>query len=118
MAESAQARKKAPATISIAVTNDGTAYSINPSNGTVADGGTVQFVCSQACWIWTFVGTTPTDVFVSETNDYVVCSAGYKNYFPLSVTDETITIVPTDPNSLQPDLKFPYLVKGTIKVSS
>jgi hypothetical protein len=110
----------APAPVPINITfNTTTGYGINPPNSSAPNGGTIQFICAKDCWIWTFIGVTPTNVFVGETNYYVVCSAGGNNFFQLAATanNQTITIIPTDPNSGPPNPNLD-IVKGTIKVSS
>jgi|HubBroStandDraft_1064217.scaffolds.fasta_scaffold124887_2 hypothetical protein len=120
MAEAAgRAKTGNPTTDSVTITySQANGYGFNPADSDVAYNGTVQFITSRACWVWTWVGTTPTNVFSGQTNYYVACAAGSNN-FTANVPDIDITTEATNPNSAQPpppDLAA--LAKGSIKVGS
>jgi len=119
MAEPGRAKTGNPTTDPVTITySQANGYGFNPTDSDVAYNGTVQFITSRACWVWTWVGTTPTKVFSGQNNNYVSCVAGTNN-FTANVPDIDITTEATNPNSSQPpppDLAA--LAKGSISVGS
>lgn len=121
MAEPARARTGTfPATDPIEITySQANGYGFDPSESEVAYDGTVEFITNRACWVWTWVGTTPTNVFENQTGYYVACAVGGDNDFTAIVPDITIVALATDPNAPQPPPpSFGDSVKGTISVGS
>jgi hypothetical protein len=121
MAEPGRAKTDGfPTTDPVTINHDQTSgYSFTPPTSQVAYNGTVQFVTSRSCWVWTWVGTTPTNVFEGQTGYYVNCPAGGQNDFVANVPSITITMLATDPNSPQPPPpSLKDSVKGSITVGS
>jgi|ERR1700728_378327 len=119
MAEAAPSRLGAPSTIDIQITFSSNSYAPVPQSSSVANDGSVYFVCSKACWVWTIVDDELTDAFDSEQNNYVACAPGNNGPFTPAASDETITIVPLAVNSNPPTPDSPKdNVRGTIKVTS
>jgi hypothetical protein len=107
----------APATNSVQITFTAGSYAPLPVNSEVANNGQVYFICTQACWIWTFVNGALTNAFVGETGDHLACVPGNNGPYTPSVQNTTITIAPLPVNS-QPPSPTPLSVRGTIKVGS
>jgi hypothetical protein len=103
--------------ITITITSGANGYSPIPIDSNAANGGGVNFICNQACWIWTQVGGVNVDVFTGETGNHLVCAPG-GNLATLSVQNTTITIVPLAPNSQPPGPSITENVRGTIVVGS
>jgi hypothetical protein len=113
------ARAKAAQNLSIEITYGADGYSPVPDDGSVADNGSVYFICTQACWVWTLIGDELTDAFVGETNNHISCAAGNNGPFTPAVQNETITIAPLAVNSNPPsEKKITDNLTGTIKVGS
>jgi len=107
----------APSTASIQITFSAGSYAPLPVNSEVANNGQVSFICTQACWIWTFVNGALTNAFVGQTSNHLVCAPGNNGPYTPSVQNTTITIAPLAVNS-QPPSPSPLNVRGTIKVGS
>jgi hypothetical protein len=118
MAEPAPARLGAPATVTVEITFSASGYSPVPQNSSVANNGTVSFICTQACWIWTIVGGVLTNAFVGEHGDYLACAPGNNGPYTPEVQNTTITIVPLGVNSNPPTPSPAANVRGTIMVTS
>jgi hypothetical protein len=117
MSQPAKARfGQPPATDPITISPPGSRYSPNPVNSSVANDGEVSFICGGACWIWTFVNQTPTNVFGGESNQYVPCIAGNNGPFAPAIQDTTITFVPLKVNS-NPPLLVVEIVKTEESIS-
>jgi hypothetical protein len=120
MAEPAPKRDEAnptAATTQITITYGANGYGPIPVSSTVANNGTVTFICNQACWVWTQVGGVNVDAFTGETGNHLVCPAGSTAAVP-SVQNTTITIVPLAPNSQPPGPSITASIRGTIAVGS
>jgi len=119
MAEPGRAKTDSyPSTNPVTITyNQSTGYGFNPPSSQVAYNGTQQFITSRACWVWTWVNGTPTNVFQGQTGYYVVCNAGTNSFTP-NVPSITITTLATNPNSPQPPPPIDESVKGSISVGS
>jgi hypothetical protein len=124
MAEPAPARSRAASSTPITITVGSAPV---PLNSNIPSSNTVEFICNQACWIWTWVGVTPTNAFSGETNYYVNCpNAGANGPFSFAVgVNTTITIEATIPGAPAPPPPTQATakdaatgVKGTIKVTS
>lgn len=97
-------------------------FGFNPSSGNVGNGGTVQFIAPQACWVWTYSNGALANVFVNEQNDHEPCSVGGNNDFTVAsaYSNSTFYIIATNPNAQAPPPPAPLgdTLKGTIHVGS
>jgi hypothetical protein len=119
MPEPARAKSDAAQSISIDITYGGSGYSPVPDEATVANDGSVYFICSRACWVWTMVDDVLTNAFKGETKDYLPCAAGNNGPFTPAVLDAAITIIPLAVNSNPPsENRIPDNLTGTIHVGS
>jgi hypothetical protein len=119
MAEPAPSKVGTPSSISIQITFSSNSYAPVPQSSSVENGGSVYFVCSKACWVWTIVDDELTDAFDSEENNYVACAPGNNGPFTPAISDDTITIVPLAVNSNPPNPdNITESVRGTIKVTT
>ncbi len=95
-------------------------YGISPpADSSVKVSGTVQFITQKACWVWTWVGTTATDVFVNETGYYVVCTGN--NSFTVNQPLDTVIafeVTPTNAQQPAPPSRIAAVVKGSISITS
>jgi hypothetical protein len=118
MAEPAPKKAAAPSTDTISITYSNSQYGINPVDSSVANDGSVYFVCAQACWIYTQVDGEYVNAFEGETNDYIPCNGGSNGPFTPAYEDTVIDIYPVDPNAGPPVRKPIDIVKGSISVGS
>jgi len=120
MAEPGRAKGGAAVDLIDITWNQSTGYAIKPPvDSSVEVNGTVDFTTAKECWVWTWVGTTPTNVFVGETKYYVSCTGS--NSFQMNEPAGTVVAIQvTAPNASQPPppSQFPDVVKGSITVTS
>ncbi len=120
MAEPGRAKAGVATDIIVITGSQSSGFGITPPVDTsVVVNGTVRFTTQHACWVWTWVGTTPTNVFVGETGYHVVCT-GNNSFQMNEPVDTVIAIQVTAPNAPQPPppLQLPEIVKGSITVTS
>jgi len=121
-AEPKQAKTETSPTRIVISFNPTSGYGFAPSNALVPNQGTVEFIASQACWVWTFVGGALANVFNGEQLDHVQCNAGATDFVVLSQYSNTvITVVGTALNATPPPppaTPITDTLKGTIKVGS
>jgi hypothetical protein len=102
--------------------NPTSGFGFNPSSGNVGNGGTVQFIAPQACWVWTFVNSVLTNVFNNQQSDHVACGVGANNNFTVasSASNTTFLVVGTAPNAQAPPppSNLSDSLKGTIHVGT
>jgi|ERR1700683_1559826 len=118
MAEPKKALETPPARTVITITFSSGSWAPAPTSSSVQPNGTVQFNCSQACWIWTEVNNVLTNAFVNQQNDYLSCQPGSNSFTPSVSDGTTITIIPLAVNSNPPSAQITENVRGTVKVSS
>jgi hypothetical protein len=123
-AQPKKAKHKATATVPpIQISfNPTSGYGFIPTNTVLPGFGPVQFIASQACWVWTFVNNALANVFTAEQSDHVQCAVGPANSFTVMTqyANATITIVGTALNAAPPQSpsRITDTLKGTIKVGS
>jgi hypothetical protein len=120
MAEPGRAKAGVSTDIILITWSQANGYGITPPvDSSVVVNGTVQITTPKSCWVWTWVGTTPTNVFQGETGHHVVCTGS--NSFQMNEPEGTIVpIQVTAPNAAQPPppSQLPDIVKGSISVTS
>jgi hypothetical protein len=124
MAEPAPAKSEAPAPIRFNITGSAPA----PLTQSQAINGTVYFTCLDRPYnisTWDPAGT-PANVFVGETNDYLVCVLGINGPYSFNTSvvnvGDTVTFEPNPPSSPQrteAGAKGDVVgVKGTITITN
>jgi hypothetical protein len=121
-AEPKQAKHAETASAITITFNPSSGYGFNPTNTILPGFGPVQFIASQACWVWTFVNNALVNAFISEQSDHVQCAAGANNNFTVmsQYANTVITIVGTALNAAPPPppVNITETLKGTIHVGS